>query len=47
MSDQRVHDPETQHVPTGKLAFSWILVSIPLLWGVYQTVLKSIPLFVR
>ncbi len=27
------------------LALSWTIVGLPLAWGVYQTVLKSLPLF--
>ncbi len=30
-----------------KLILIWSVVTIPLLWGLYQVVLKSIPLFVR
>ena len=30
---------------TLRLALSWGLVSIPLVWGVYQTVVKSMALF--
>jgi hypothetical protein len=28
-----------------RLALSWIVVGLPLGWGVYQTLLKSLPLF--
>ncbi len=28
-----------------KLTLSWAIVGLPLAWGVYQTVLKSLPLF--
>jgi hypothetical protein len=27
------------------IAISWAIVGMPLAWGVYQTVLKSLPLF--
>ncbi len=27
------------------IAFAWIIVLIPLSWGVYQSVIKSVPLF--
>lgn len=27
------------------LIVSWLLVAVPLLWGVYQTYQKSLPLF--
>jgi hypothetical protein len=28
-----------------RMALSWVIVGLPLGWGVYQTVLKSLPLF--
>ncbi len=28
-----------------KLVIAWLWVSIPLSWGVYQSVMKSLPLF--
>jgi hypothetical protein len=28
-----------------QIALSWVIVGLPLAWGVYQTVLKSLPLF--
>ena len=33
--------------PTSPLtiALSWIVVALPLGWGVYQSVVKSLPLF--
>lgn len=36
--------------PAGKtsalrLAAAWIVVTIPLAWGVYQTAIKALPLF--
>ena len=27
------------------LAAAWIVVALPLAWGVYQTAVKSLPLF--
>ena len=27
------------------IAFAWLLVGIPLAWGVYQTFIKSLALF--
>ena len=30
---------------TGKLVLSWAVVLIPLAYGIYNTVLKSVPLF--
>ncbi len=29
----------------GLLIFSWLFVGIPLAWGVYQTLIKSMALF--
>jgi hypothetical protein len=29
----------------GLLIFSWLFVGLPLAWGVYQTLLKSMALF--
>ena len=31
---------------SARLAIAWIFVGIPLTWGVYQTLLKSLALFV-
>jgi hypothetical protein len=28
-----------------QIAIAWSIVGIPLAWGVYQTILKSLPLF--
>jgi hypothetical protein len=28
-----------------KMWIAWIVVALPLSWGVYQSVLKSLPLF--
>ena len=30
---------------TLKLVLAWLLVGIPLLWGVYNTLLSALPLF--
>jgi hypothetical protein len=35
---------ETTHF-TLRIALTWAVVGLPLAWGVYQTVLKSLPLF--
>jgi len=34
-------------VKTLKLALAWLIVGIPLAWGVYHSVRKSLPLFKR
>jgi hypothetical protein len=28
-----------------RLAIAWVIVAVPLGWGVYQSVVKSLPLF--
>jgi hypothetical protein len=35
-------EPKTS---TLRLAVAWVIVAIPLGWGVYQSVVKSLPLF--
>ncbi len=30
---------------TARLAISWLVVSVPLLWGIFQTFEKSLALF--
>jgi hypothetical protein len=32
--------------PAWLVALAWLLVALPLSWGLYQSVLKSRPLFV-
>jgi hypothetical protein len=36
---------EVEKTPVIKIALAWLFVSIPLTWGIYQVVLKSLPLF--
>lgn len=31
--------------PVARLVISWAVVGVPLLWAVYQTLLKSLALF--
>lgn len=38
-------DIPTRQTSPLKIAAAWILVTIPLGWGVYQSVVKSLPLF--
>jgi hypothetical protein len=41
-------DPQTEHPsPLSWLlvAVAWTLVGVPLLWGVYMTLKKALPLF--
>ncbi|CAA9331317.1 MAG: hypothetical protein AVDCRST_MAG11-2486 [uncultured Gemmatimonadaceae bacterium] len=43
---RRADPPAPAPARTGlRLALSWGLVSVPLVWGVYQTVVKSLALF--
>jgi MFS family permease len=46
--DAAVRDTSFDHPTTSpaRLAIAWIFVGIPLTWGVYQTLLKSLALFV-
>jgi hypothetical protein len=37
--------PEPRTTPLLALAAAWIVVAIPMAWGVYQTVKKATPLF--
>ncbi len=30
---------------TGLIVFSWLFVGLPLAWGVWQTIIKSLALF--
>ncbi|MDT5295183.1 MAG: hypothetical protein QOJ76_2063 [Acidobacteriota bacterium] len=34
-----------QSSSNARLAISWLVVSVPLLWGIYQTFEKSLALF--
>lgn len=36
---------DLEKTPVIKIALAWLFVSIPLMWGIYQVVLKSLPLF--
>jgi hypothetical protein len=43
-SDQPMNDvPSSRSV--GLLIFAWLFVGIPLLWGMTQTIIKSMALF--
>ncbi|WP_167761031.1 hypothetical protein [Geodermatophilus sp. DF01-2] len=33
------------HTPMALIVFAWLLVGIPLLYGLYNTVIAAIPLF--
>ena len=38
-------DPRQRKTSPLALAIAWIVVMIPLAWGVYQTAIKALPLF--
>jgi hypothetical protein len=40
-----MNQPEERKTSPLLLAAAWTVVAIPLTWGVYQTVIKSLPLF--
>ena len=44
MNDDKRPDPSSQS-PTLLLVLAWSFVGIPLSWGVYETLLKSLALF--
>jgi hypothetical protein len=37
--------PDYDQKPVARLVISWAVVGIPLLWAIYQTLLKSLALF--
>lgn len=37
--------PDYDQKPVARLIISWAVVGLPLLWAVYQTLLKSLALF--
>ncbi|MDB5299683.1 MAG: hypothetical protein JWO87_1346 [Phycisphaerales bacterium] len=39
--------PTPRATPTTAIIAAWAVVSIPLLWGVVQTLIKSLDLFKR
>jgi hypothetical protein len=38
------HQPAEPSTPL-KLAFAWLFVGVPLVWGVWQVVVKTLDLF--
>ena len=44
MTDDTRPNPSSKD-PTLLLALAWSFVGIPLAWGVYETILKSLALF--
>ena len=42
---QKMRMSEQKATWTGLVIAAWTVVAIPLTWGVYQTVIKSLPLF--
>lgn len=39
-----MNDPRAK-TPTSRIALAWAIVLIPLGWGVFQSLVKSLPLF--
>jgi hypothetical protein len=37
--------PQQTHTPVALIVFAWVLVSIPLLYGLYQTIKTASTLF--
>jgi len=44
MTDSVSTEKDWSHNP-GVIAFAWLAVGIPLLWGVLNTLMKSVALF--
>lgn len=42
-----MNDQTQYNTPLWKLVLGWIIVSVPLIWGVIQTIEKSLPLFMQ
>nr|WP_281179586.1 hypothetical protein [Rhodohalobacter halophilus] len=38
-------ESEVEKSPVIYIVLAWLFVSIPLMWGIYQVVLRSLPLF--
>jgi hypothetical protein len=49
MGETSARNPETSRLLSGhsflRLFFSWLWVCLPLGWGIWQTAIKSLPLF--
>lgn len=45
MADTTATGAKSEPSELGMLIFSWAWVSVPLAWGVYNTVIKSLALF--
>lgn len=43
--ENRAETSGVKNTPAIAVAFAWLLVGIPLAWGVYQTFIKSLALF--
>lgn len=39
-------EKEVEKTPVIYIVLAWLFVSIPLMWGIYQVVLRSLPLFI-
>jgi hypothetical protein len=45
MDPQQSRPPEHSGGSAGVVLLAWLLVSVPLLWGVWQTIKKAAALF--
>lgn len=45
MSSLDAGKPDTENRSWGVVLVAWILVSVPLIWGVWQTIKKASALF--
>ncbi len=41
----KMKESEVEKSPVIYIVLAWLFVSIPLMWGIYQVVLRSLPLF--
>jgi hypothetical protein len=39
-------EQEFEKTPVVYIVLAWMFVSTPLMWGIYQVVLRSLPLFI-
>ncbi|NNG21262.1 hypothetical protein HJ590_17210 [Naumannella sp. ID2617S] len=45
--DRRPEQPEARPTPLPLVLLAWLVVGVPLAYGLYQTVLKALALFVH
>ncbi|MDZ7755753.1 MFS transporter small subunit [Rhodohalobacter sp.] len=42
---KEISEQEIEKTPVIRIVLAWLFVSIPLMWGIYEVVLRSLPLF--